>query len=326
VTDNDSNKTREGTNDSHALELEKNITQDYIKNKLIVEYGLFKNTNDDCNSIFGDPFLTDYDFNTLFVNEMGLLSTETFPLDVTNSPETRGRPEKSSESTDQYGTISNDVEELLTTDLPNEDINFQLPSNIDFDEIKELSSSITHELFEDLPLSLPADLDEDIGKEKDPVIGIDLLSESENIATIEVPIVNVDPETFDKLTSKMNIEISNYLPPENYGNYTLFLDPDIDSKTVKTLENANSFLNNNNLLDEINSHKQGRKRKSNNERSKEYRERRKNNLTEKDSAILELEEENHRLKEQEKCLVTKKIKLQNWYLDAIANGKIVYKK
>ena len=49
---------------------------------------------------------------------------------------------------------------------------------------------------------------------------------------------------------------------------------------------------------------------------------RKNNLTEKVKTIQELEEDNQRLREEEDSLVAKKKKLQNWYLNAIKDGKV----
>ena len=94
------------------------------------------------------------------------------------------------------------------------------------------------------------------------------------LATIEVPIVDVDPETFNSMRTKIDLYNSNFMPTEPYENQTLFLAPDIDSKTSQELENANLFLDDNNLFDKVNSQKHASKRKRNNERCKEYRKRR----------------------------------------------------
>lgn len=94
----------------------------------------------------------------------------------------------------------------------------------------------------------------------------------------------------------------------------------IDSVTDVELSNANSFLKSNSIDIVLESEK--KKRAKNNERCKEYRQRRKQILTKEERLLQDLEAKNAKLKFTEKQLTEKKTILQEYYLKAIATGKI----
>lgn len=93
----------------------------------------------------------------------------------------------------------------------------------------------------------------------------------------------------------------------------------IDPDTVKALE-CNAFIHDNSLEEVIEQEK--KKRMKNNERCKEYRKRKKCTMTKEEKVLQDLEDVNKKLKLQEEELNDKKTKLQDWYLKAIASGKI----
>jgi hypothetical protein len=151
------------------------------------------------------------------------------------------------------------------------------------------------------------------------------ISGSSSVFDIPVEWGNLTIEQSDGLTESVVLEttpvvIEESRIPNEIGNISNTSFSIIDPVTAEELSNANLFLKSNSIDVVLESEK--KKRAKNNERCKEYRQRRKQILTKEERLLQDLEAKNAKLKFTEKQLTEKKKTLQEYYLKAIATGKI----